>query len=227
MTESQPRRRRPTTTSAVPIPTSIWNAGPAPLAVTGYGPLRVLARAIHEFMNPKGFFLLAALTPQQEALAPQVIAPLATELHRHLPPSAAATAASPLATPRVNDPADLIVASLLAPMPSPVDTDTLARLTFGAAEKLCAGGVLAVISRHSHDSHGRLIDPTGLVVAAAQAADLLYLSHIVAVPLEGDSVTAAEVPAESAGRHLNGHLDISVFLNPEARHSASTLDQAA
>ncbi|MVU82342.1 hypothetical protein GPX89_34545 [Nocardia sp. ET3-3] len=226
MTESQPRRRRPATSSA-PIPTSIWNAGPAPLAVTGYGPLRVLARAIHEFMNPKGFFLLAALTPQQEALAPRVVTRLATELRHHLPPTSTGTAACPLATPRAEDPADLIVASLLPPMPSPVDTDTLARLAFGADEKLCARGILAVISRHSNDSHGRLIDPTGPVVAAAQAADLLYLSHIVSVPLEGDTVTATEVSGAHSGRHLNGHLDISVFLNPEARHPATTLDQVA
>ncbi|WP_405135106.1 hypothetical protein [Nocardia sp. NBC_01388] len=226
MTESQPRRRRSTALSA-PIPTSIWNAGLAPLTVTGYGPLPVLARAIREFMKPKGYFLLAALTPQQEALAPRVVEPLVTELRRHLSPNAARTAASLLATPQAEDPADLIVASLLPPIPGPVDTDTLARLTFGAAEKLCAGGVLAVISRHNHDSRGRLIDPTGSIVAAAQAADLLYLSHVVSVPLDGDTVTTTEGPAESAGRHLNGHLDISVFLNPEARHSASTLDHAA
>ncbi|MGV9832927.1 hypothetical protein ACWDUL_01800 [Nocardia niigatensis] len=226
MTESQPRRRRPAAPSA-PIPTSIWNAGPAPLAVTGYGPLPVLARAIREFMTPAGFFLLAALTPQQEILAPQVLAPLAAELRGHRPPHTARTAASPLTAPRAEDLADLIVASLLPSIPTPADTDTLARLTFGAAEKLCAGGVLAVISRHSHDSSGRLIDPTGSVVAAAQAADLLYLSHIVAVPLEGDSIATTEESTESAGRHLNAHLDISVFLNPESRCPATALGQAA
>ncbi|GAB4588973.1 hypothetical protein [Nocardia sp. IFM 10818] len=226
MTETQPRRRRPAAPSA-PIPTSIWNAGPAPLATTGYGPLPVLARAICEFMDPKGFFLLAALTPHQESLAPHVFGPLSAELRRCLPRRSRKTAASPLVTPRAEDPADLIVASLLPPMPTPADTDTLARLTFGAAEKLRAGGILAVISRHSHDPHGRLIDPTGPIVAAAQAADLLYLSHIVAVPLDGDTIAAPEESTESAGRHLTAHLDISVFLNPELRHPTAALNQAA
>ncbi|MBF6238698.1 hypothetical protein IU474_16740 [Nocardia otitidiscaviarum] len=225
MTESQPRRRRPAAPS-IPIPTSVWNAGPTPLATTGYGPLPLLSRAVREFLRPKGFFLLAALTPQQEALAPRVLAPLFTELCQYLPRRGGKATASPLALPSANDPADLIVASLLPPMPTPCDTDTLARMTFGAAEKLRPGGILTVLSQHSHDRNGRLIDPTGPLVNAAQSADLLYLSHIVAAPLLGDTI-AAEAATETTGHHLRAHLDLSVFLNPDHGHPATALGQAA
>jgi hypothetical protein len=48
----------------------------------------------------------------------------------------------------------------------------------GVAARLGAGGLLAVLT-HLDRRDGRVGDPTGSVVAAAQYADLLYLQHIV------------------------------------------------
>ena len=48
------------------------------------------------------------------------------------------------------------------------------------AAHVAPGGTLAVLT-HSHHAGGRLLDPTGAVIAALQDADLLYLQHVVIV----------------------------------------------
>jgi hypothetical protein len=90
-----------------------------------------------------------------------------------------------------------------------------------AARALRVGGILAVLTRCRHtsnpdsaphseagaaasDGRGELLDPTGLVVASAQNADLLYLQHIViptrplAVPPRPRESRAGEVTARQA-----------------------------
>ena len=54
------------------------------------------------------------------------------------------------------------------------------RSAAAVAADLAPGGILAVLT-HSHRTGGRLLDPTGAVIAALQDADLLYLQHIVIV----------------------------------------------
>jgi hypothetical protein len=122
---------------------------------------------------------------------------------------------------------DLVVASLPAHAATTVSLDRLALL---AAEKLHFGGVLAVYT-HSDCTQGRLVDPTGAIVAAAQHADLLYLQHIVALhtPIRDGRLHAAPTPAVAAeydrtrhrtierGRpapHLRAHADVLVFAQP-------------
>jgi hypothetical protein len=69
------------------------------------------------------------------------------------------------------------------------------------ADLLAPGGVLAVLT-HSERGDGRLIDPTGSVVASAQAADLLYLQHIVLLtaPLHAAPLGTRTGGEPSAGR---------------------------
>ncbi|WP_434447715.1 hypothetical protein [Lentzea sp. E54] len=123
--------------------------------------------------------------------------------------------------------ADLVIANL--PPERLVDglRDHVALL---AARLLRTGCVLAVLT-HSHRTGGRLVDPSGPIVAAAQAADLLYLQHIVAVhaPVrDGDfTLTANPVEIDRAEReqhhatvrdlptpHRMAHSDVLVFAQP-------------
>ncbi|WP_225732211.1 MULTISPECIES: hypothetical protein [unclassified Nocardia] len=205
-----PRRSHSTRRTRAPLPSTVWAAGTAPLDPTGYGPIPVLSRAVREFTRPDGTVLLAALSAAQRRAVPRVMRSLATDLARHGRTPAWADAAAVDAGRAI---ADLIIASLLLPLSYPGDPNTLASLTIGAAQRLSPGGVLAVLTRHHHDNQGRLLDPTGPVVTAAQEADLLYLAHIIAVPIVGDTIaTAPALATPPAHRHHSTHLDISVFV---------------
>ncbi|MFE3196306.1 hypothetical protein ACFXHA_45425 [Nocardia sp. NPDC059240] len=233
MTASRPARsprRRPTTTGCAPVPSTLWADGTRPHDATGYGPIPVLSRAVREFIPPHGVFTLAALSPQQSETAPETLRSMTAHLRRHLSASAmpAGRITSLADTPT---PADLIIASLLPPLPDPCDPQLLARLTLDAAGQLNPGGILAVLTCHSHDHTGRLLDPTGPVVAAAQASDLLYLSHIVAAPVTGDTIaTSASHEGEPtpAARHATAHVDVAVFTLPQTQpHDAAIEHRAA
>ncbi|MFD5089893.1 hypothetical protein ACFWMR_04790 [Amycolatopsis thailandensis] len=116
--------------------------------------------------------------------------------------------------------ADLVIVSLPGHVAESVSLDRLALL---AATRLRQGGILAVYT-HSDWTRGRLTDPTGAIVAAAQHADLLYLQHIVVLqtPVEKGRLRAAEydrarhratvrgLPAP----HLRAHGDVLAFAQP-------------
>ncbi|WP_280508405.1 hypothetical protein [Nocardia flavorosea] len=112
----------------------------------------------------------------------------------------------------------LVIASLLA---DHIDSASAAEhVTALATEVMAMGALLVVLSRCRHSNSGVLLDPVGSVVAAAQAADLLYLQHIIAAPVTGHIITApAPAPAEGDGsgipRHSVAHTDVLVFLQPE------------
>ncbi|MFI1241090.1 hypothetical protein [Nocardia salmonicida] len=93
-----------------------------------------------------------------------------------------------------------------------------AQLAALAADDLAEGGVLVVLTRCTHTSDGAVIDPTGPVVTAGQNADLLYLGHIVAVPITDDTITGpprcVHKQSPSAPRHRKAHADVLVFLQP-------------
>jgi hypothetical protein len=108
------------------------------------------------------------------------------------------------------------------------------------AKLLAPGGVLAVLT-HSERRGGRLIDPTGSVVASAQAADLLYLQHIVVLtaPLlatrSGAAPSAGRPPADAQHEPAddaaseestpgNGVMDLLLFLQPRDPHPSSAPD---
>jgi hypothetical protein len=122
---------------------------------------------------------------------------------------------------------DLVLVALPAKVAEHVSLD---RLTLNAAAVVRRGGIVAVYT-HSDGSGGRLLDPTGAIVAAAQHADLLYLQHIVALhaPVRAGRLQAgpsASVAAEHdrtvhratvrglPAPHLRAHADILAFAQP-------------
>ncbi|WP_410648028.1 hypothetical protein [Amycolatopsis sp. cmx-4-54] len=123
--------------------------------------------------------------------------------------------------------ADLVIVSLPAHATESVPLDRLALL---ASTRLRQGGILAVYT-HSDWMRGRLADPTGAIVAAAQHADLLYLQHIVVLhtPVEKGRLRAAPSAAVAAeydrarhratvrglpAPHLRAHGDVLAFAQP-------------
>ncbi|GAA1214535.1 hypothetical protein [Prauserella alba] len=130
--------------------------------------------------------------------------------------------------------ADLVLASL----PShAADTLSLHRIARAAATQLRAGGIFAVYT-HSDSHRGRLIDPTGDIVAACQHADLLYLQHIVALhtPIRAGHLHSDPSPAHTTDHdrahhraharglpapHLRVHSDILVFAQPSETDTSS------
>lgn len=123
--------------------------------------------------------------------------------------------------------ADLIITAVAPQQAATAHSDHVA---LAAARLLRVGGILAVLT-HSDWNGGRLVDPTGAIVAAGQNADLLYLQHIVALlaPVrDGQFVSildtaAAEEEARSQHRatvrglptpHRRLHADLLVFSQP-------------
>jgi len=95
--------------------------------------------------------------------------------------------------------ADLVVASL----PPRRITDGLRdHVALLGARLLRTGGTLIVLTHCNHVG-GRLVDPSGPIVAAAQTADLLYLQHIVAVhaPVRDAQFALAADPESDREQH--------------------------
>jgi hypothetical protein len=100
------------------------------------------------------------------------------------------------------------------------------RIGMLAAAALRGGGILAVLTRCRHQiaSHGVLVDLTGVIVAAAQNADLLYLQHIVIatgplLPPQPHPAVSPPAPPERAdpdqtAGHDIAHIDLLVFAQP-------------
>ncbi|WP_432850620.1 hypothetical protein ACQPXB_08410 [Amycolatopsis sp. CA-161197] len=123
--------------------------------------------------------------------------------------------------------ADLVLVSLPARAAEAVSLDRLALL---AAGRLRHGGIFAVYT-HSDWSQGRLIDPSGAIVAACQHADLLYLQHIVALHATVANGRLHAAPSAAAAAeydrtrhratvrglpapHLRVHGDVLAFAQP-------------
>lgn len=221
MTESRP------TTPTPRVPASIWACGSDEFPDPGLmWPTTVLNRAITEFSD----------TTSDRPVRVQLLA----ATRRHL--LAARRAATDLAdigleitTHALGDPpaargeADLVLASLLPDPDHPHTPDTFTRLAFTAADQLRGGAILAVLTRCTHTPAGILDDPTGPVVNAAQAADLLYLAHIVAAPVHDDTIATPEVDEQGKRepRHAVVHTDLTVFLRPDDQHPSAAIDPAA
>lgn len=209
MTESHPAR-----TTA--IPSTIWACGPHAPDPSDLWPEAVLRRAITEFSHPTARVRLLAATKSQELAARRAH----TELAGTGREISTLTLTDSLVT---RGEADLVIASLLPDPAHPHSPDTYTRLAFTAADQLRGGAVLAVLTRCEHTPTGVLHDATGPVVTAAQSADLLYLSHIVATPIHHDTIPAPAAPPEDdcEQRHQVVHLDVTVFVRPEEQCSAA------
>ncbi|WP_181725702.1 MULTISPECIES: hypothetical protein [Nocardia] len=205
--------RRPRSTAAVAIPSTLWALGPEPLDLTDRWPERALVHTITEFSAPGSrVMLLGWPAPVTRGalriIEPDTAAALSTigDLGRH-------GLDAPTDRTWRGEPVDLVVASLLADHLDPIAAAE--HITALATEVLAMGGLLVVFSRCRHSDSGILFDPAGSVVAAAQAADLLYLQHIIAAPISGQIVTATPAPAPSGNaRHAIAHTDVFVFLQP-------------
>ncbi|WP_435593833.1 hypothetical protein [Nocardia sp. bgisy118] len=210
-----PSSRRPRSTSApVRVPSTLWALGPEPLDPDDRWPEPVLAHTIAEFSEPGSRVMLVGWP-----------APTARGNLRVLEPDTAAAVAAigdldrhgldaPTDRNRSGEPVDLVIASLLAEHFDPIAAaEHVAAL---ATEVMAMGGLLVVLSRCRHSDSGVLTDPAGSVVAAAQAADLLYLQHIIAAPVSGTAVTAPPADPASSGTapHVVAHTDVFVFLQP-------------
>ncbi|MFD6463793.1 hypothetical protein [Streptomyces roseolus] len=214
MTESHPAH-------AGAIPSTIWACGPTDLPdPSDPWPLAVLNRAIIELSAPAAQVLLLSATRTQQLAGRWSCSQLA-DTGREI--SAIAVADSPARPGRGE--ADLVIASLLRVHGSPYPADIHTRLALTASDYLRGDGVLAVLTRCAHSATGILDDATGSVVAAAQAADLLYLSHLVAAPVHDDTVAAPKL--EPGHRHEVVHTDVTVFIRPDDQHHAAVIADAA
>ncbi|WP_157556832.1 hypothetical protein [Nocardia acidivorans] len=216
MTESHP-------TPMPAVPASIWACGPTDVPEPGQlWPTEVLRRAIIEFSHPAARVQLLAATATHQLTARRAATDLA-DTGREITTRALTN------SPATRGEADLILASLLPDPEHPYSPDIHTRLGFAAADQLRGGAILAVLTRCTHTPTGILHDPTGAVVTAAQAADLLYFAHIVAAPIKNDTIATPEAaePREREPRHLVVHTDLTVFLRPEDQHPAAALDPAA
>ncbi|WP_280344831.1 hypothetical protein [Nocardia abscessus] len=231
MTAKSRQRPSRSTTAArasdpVVVPSTLWAAGTDPLDPGDRWPAPIVSRAVGEFTAPGGRVLLIGWP-----------APAARGgLHAVAADTAAACASvSALGRTASHDPesdpgtdsdgqVDLVLVSLLAEHLDPVAAAE--QVAARAVDRLAVGGVLVVLGRCRHGRDGVLIDPAGAVVAAAQAADLLYLQHIIAVPVTGTTITAT-APAEpvdsGADRppvaHTVVHTDVFAFLLPRSQEA--------
>ncbi|WP_051023355.1 hypothetical protein [Nocardia pneumoniae] len=212
-----------TTRATVPVavPSTLWAAGTEALDPSDRWPEPILSRAVREFSAPGYRVLLIGWPPpasrgELRVIEPDTAAAMAAvaALGRH-------SEDNPAPRTGASEPVDLVVVSLLADHLDPVAAaEQVAAL---AVERMAAGGLLVVLGRCRHSRSGVLIDPAGAVVAAAQAADLLYLQHIIAVPVTGTTITAtppADAPDSGADRHpvahAVAHTDVFAFLLPRS-----------
>ncbi len=198
------------------IPSTIWACGADVLDPNDLWPAVVLRRAITEFSRPAARVRLLAATKTHQLAARRAHTQLA-DTGREISTDSPATRGE----------ADLIIASLLPAPTHPHSTDSYTRLAFTAADQLRGGAVLAVLTRTGLTPAHTLDDPTGPIVTAAQSADLLYLSHIVATPIRDDTIPAPEHHSHPENRHHVAHIDLTVFIRPDDQNLAAAVDHAA
>ncbi|WP_157187422.1 hypothetical protein [Nocardia vinacea] len=209
--------RRPRSTSAAPTPTvrvpsTLWALGAEPLDPDDRWPAPILAHATREFSGPGSRVMLIGRPVPTVRGALRVIEPDTAHAHAAIRDLDRHSLDAPTRASRTGEPVDLVIASLLADHPDTMEAAEY--VTSLATDVMAMGGLLVVLSRCRHSVSGVLLDPAGSVVAAAQAADLLYLQHIIAAPIAGTTVTAtapADPVASGRPRHVVAHTDAFVF----------------
>lgn len=181
-------RRSPKRSATVhdlqPTPPTVWTAGPEPIDPADPWPVPIIETITTSF-SASGARVLLAPWPtatrtgtrvgELDAARDAVLALHRQPVIRNLAPrglDGGKTASTSLV---VAERAELIITFL---PPECVAGGSVEALAIAASRTLMSGGILAVYTR-SEWSRGRLIDPTGPMIAAAQNADLLYLQHIV------------------------------------------------
>lgn len=224
MTKNTPTRHRRTGTSGTrpsraEVPSTIWATRPDALDHRDPWPTAIVTRAVTEFSRPDDQVLV--FTPPTSTAGRRRTSRTRDALTTIEGLARSGTidhlgdrrGPSHTRTQREADEAGLVLASLLPP--EDVAVSVVDRIVTRAAARLAAGGVLVVFTRASHSRDGVLLDPTGVIVAAGQAADLLFLQHIVAVPIADGAIVAPGVDASRrAPLHEIAHTDVTVLLRP-------------
>jgi hypothetical protein len=229
-----------------PIPPTVWTVGPDPIDPEAAWPAPII-EAITTSFSATGDRVVLVPWPAQAVDARRVAddgelsgardAVHALDRYAALvelvptTPTSAATAGpkevaceGAAATDRVN----LVITSLPPERGADGSPEVLA---IAAARVLAFGGILAVYT-HSDWSTGRLTDPSGPMIAAAQNADLIYLQHIVALhtPIHGGRLRPMPEPVRQASdgvarsaqtlglppAHVRAHGDVLVFAQAHA-----------
>ncbi|MFF0492900.1 hypothetical protein ACFYTQ_28060 [Nocardia sp. NPDC004068] len=196
--------------ATVVVPSTLWAIGPGPLDPGQRWPAPIMSRAVREFSAPGERVALLGW-PAPTTRGGLRVAEPDTEAAQ-----AAVRALGRHTAPGLEESADLVVVTLLG---EDTEADAADRAVDAAVERMGAGAVLVVLARCRHTRGGVLLDPAGAVVAAAQAADLLYLQHIIAAPVTGDTIPAAppaDAPDPLPAPHVVVHTDVFVFLRPSA-----------
>jgi len=123
--------------------------------------------------------------------------------------------------------------NVVKPQHGNVARDAVGELVAACAQVLRPGGLLVTVTGNTHGPD-RLIDWAGNTVAAAQAAGLDYLQHIVAVhaavrgsalgaPLSASTSETGDASGFAPRRHLVVHHDVLIFRNPTNPAAAPSL----
>jgi hypothetical protein len=234
-------KRSTTSRELPPIPPTVWTAGPDPIDPVATWPMRTIETITTSFSAPGDRVLLAPWPTAEEATSRTAGAgeldaaldavhalgrhPAITKLQlltaKEMFISDEAASAWLSADERV----DLVITSLPPERGADGSAEAVA---IAAARALAFGGILAVYT-HNDWSSGRLTDPSGPMIAAAQNADLFYLQHIVTLytPIRNGRLqppTATDRADLEPGcrdlgapmAHVRAHGDVLVFAQAHA-----------
>lgn len=234
------------TRELTPIPPTVWTAGPDPIDPAAAWPVPIIEAITSSFSAPGDRVVLAPWPAQargarraaddgeltaargavhaldRDAAVTELVPTTSSRAATGVPEEVVREGA--VTTDRVN----LVITSLPPDRGADGSPEVLA---IAAARVLAFGGVLAVYT-HSDGSTGRLTDPSGPMIAAAQKADLIYLQHIVTllIPIHGgrlqpmpeplrqvtDGVALSAQTLGSSPAHVRAHGDVFVFAQAHA-----------
>lgn len=207
--------RQHTSTTRETMPASVWSAPSGPIDLDTSWPAPVVGQILDSFATLGENILLLPWPSRPEQHTDSAPHPaLAEALQTAHARAHHAEIASEQQAAATADTADLV---LTACPPHDGTEHHSTQLATTAAHRLRPGGLLAVLT-HTSTAGGRLTDPTGQIVTAAQDADLLYLQHIVVleVPIHDGTLTPPEHPTVTASSpaHQRIHADLLVFTRP-------------
>ncbi|UOX88423.1 hypothetical protein MUY14_43220 [Amycolatopsis sp. FBCC-B4732] len=218
----------------------MWTAGPDPIDPAAAWPVPIIETIVTSFSTSGARVLLAPWPTTEDAAsrtASAVELDAALDAVHALGRHPAITKLEPTAdeVPMSGEaPSDSVVSGegvdlVITSLPPARGADgSVEAVAIAAARTLAFGGILAVYT-HRDWSSGRLTDPSGPMIAAAQNADLLYLQHIVTLhtPIRNGRLQPLTVTDRPEGArdsrelgapttHARAHGDVLVFAQAHA-----------